>query len=242
VADSGKSDQLAHSRHTKDRQVAEIKALIQVTEDLRSRLEKKTAPYGLRPDHQPTISHEGKWLLLDMGVHPARPIPGSEEAAARQAAAQNDYLAVTSPLSTSWWPRSKEEASETQQQMLEWRKAYDKAMERLQDYCARYGRSEVFGRFQRAGTDLGRHAELLLQELEDLDARESLLFRLERDLPGTLKAARAHPPEHTQADAAEEMNVDSETVGSWESGRRQPCDESQRAIRAYVLKRNGFPS
>ncbi len=126
--------------------------------------------------------------------------------------------------------------------MLAWGKDFDKAMERLRDYCEEYRRNKVLARGRCAGADLRRHLEVLVEELKDLDPRESLLFGLERDLPGTLRAARARSPKHSQAKAAEEMNVDSETVGSWENGRRRPRGEKQLDVRKYVLTRNGFSS
>jgi len=238
VADSGNIDQSAHIRHTK--KVAEIKALIGVMEALRVRLEQERAACGTRPVHQPSINHEGKSLLLDMGLHPPRPIPGSEEAAAQQVAAENDFLAVTSPFSTVWWPPSNEDASKTQREMLAWRRDFDKAMERSRDYCARYVSKEVLARFQNADADLRRHVELLIQELDDLDSRESLLFHLEQDPASALRAARGHHPKHTRDQAAKAMAVDPETVKAWETKKRRPSGENELDVRAYVLSRNGF--
>jgi len=239
MSDSGNSDQLAHNWHTM-RRVAEIKALVQMMEDLAVRWEEKRAVLGNPPEHQPWNEQDGKMLLLDMDKVPPCLKPDSAEDATRQAAAQDAYFAVASPLSTVWRPLSNEKASETQLAMLAWRRDFDSAVGRLGDYCARYRRESVLNRSLSSPADLRRSVELLLQELENVDPGVSLVLRLERDPAIVLREAREIPPKQSRTEAAKAMNVKPETVRSWEKSRRRPAGENWLDVQAYVLARNGI--
>lgn len=251
MADSGNCDQLAHIRHTKDRQVAEIKALIATTERLAAKIEKMRTGRGPRPKHHPMVERDQKWVLLDTETQPPRLIEGSEGAAAKLIAAQADFSVVESPFNPASWPASREKPTVTQRQMLAWLDEFGNLMQRCRDYCVFWGRNDILALLPladpRSGTfypnadgiaaGLRRQVELLVRELERADPREFLLLRLSRDLSHVLREARKAAPYDKQDAAAQSIGVSEAALKSWESGRRRPAGRNRSDIENYILRK-----